>query len=265
MYVIDHRNPDTAPDRQHKGICVLVEAALSSMVAARSGPVPARVDDWVRELTEALMAESETLHLRVVAALRASGVGGDELFERYVPDAARLLGEYWVQDRASFVEVTVGTGRLQRLIRERGEAGHGTPDRTVPLGQSVLMVVPRFEDHSLGAFVAADQFRRHGIWVHVAIGLGGAELSQQVMSRRYAMIGLTGGSLKVLEELAGLVDALRTDARPSVPIVLGGCVVALTREAGRITGVDHAVSSVREAIARCGLVTVAGALSSGAA
>ena len=41
---------------------------------------------------------------------------------------------------------------------------------TVPLGHRILLVIPPGEDHTLGAFIAASQFRRYGLWVHLAIG-----------------------------------------------------------------------------------------------
>lgn len=250
---------------QQPGIRVLVESALRSVVESRSDRPPGNRDEWVRELTGALMAESDTLYQKVIAGLFATGVGNDEIFERYVPDAARLLGEYWVQDRASFVEVTVGAGRLQQLLRERGDSNRGAaPDRTIPLGQSVLLAVPDFENHSLGAFIAADQFRRHGIWVHMAIGLSAHDLAVQATARRYTMIGLTAGSVQTLDKIADYVRVLRAEANPQVPLVLGGYVVALAPDAGQRTGVDHAVATVREAIERCRLSTVAESLSLGA-
>jgi hypothetical protein len=37
------------------------------------------------------------------------------------------------------------------------------------LGHRILLVIPE-GNHTLGAFVAANQFRRYGLWVHLAIG-----------------------------------------------------------------------------------------------
>jgi methylmalonyl-CoA mutase cobalamin-binding subunit len=123
------------------------------------------------------------------------------------------------------------------------------------------MVVPAFEDHSIGAFVAADQFRRHGLWVHMAIGLEAGELSDLAGSGRFAMIGVTSGSAKTLEPLVDLVDCLRADSQNRPPIVVGGNFVTRSKDAGKRIGADFVVRTAREAIERCGLASVAEPLS----
>ena len=128
----------------------------------------------------------------------------------------------WIEDRASFVDVTLGASRLQAVYRESGDEGHDRLlDRTIPLGQSVLMVVPDFEQHSLGAFSAADQLRRYGLWVRMAIGLDQQELGRLVNYGGFSMVGLTVGSSKTLEHVTGLIDYLRANVSICPPISSG--------------------------------------------
>lgn len=245
------------------GIRFLVESALRSVALDKqAGETPKTRGAWVARLCEALTHETDEAHSRVLAAMMGNGIPSREIFQYYVPEAARYLGELWVQDKASFVDVTVGASRLQALFRKRddGDMG-GWRDRSIPLGQSVLMVIPEFEDHSIGAFVAADQFRRHGLWVHMAIGLESQELVHLVDSGRFAMVGITAGSSKTLECLIDLIDYLRSNIETCPPIVLGGYVAGKTSDFEKRTGADHVVRTAREAIERCGLASVAQTLS----
>ena len=238
----------------------LVESALRQVKSSKESAGPRTRDEWVAALCEALMSDSEASHHAVLSSLIASGVTMEQIHQVFVPAAARYLGELWVSDDASFVDVTVAAGRLQSIFRARaneGEAGAGRwVDRTVPLGHSVLMVIPEFEQHTLGAFVAADKMRRHNIWVRMAIGLEMSELTNLISNNRFSMVGLTAASSKSVEKSAHLVDHLRSKADHLPPLVLGGSAVDDKVHVQRRTGVDFAVKSAREAVEKCSLACV---------
>lgn len=248
---------------QKEGVRFLVESALRKIVLEKQrGTEPRNREEWLTRLCAALTDESDQAHKSLIAAMIANGISSDDIHDVYVPDAARILGEMWVQDRASFVDVTVGASRLQDLFRSRDRTGADKVlARCIPLGQSVLMVVPIFEDHSIGAFVAADQFRRHGLWVHMAIGLEAGELNDLAGSGRFAMIGVTSGSAKTLEPLAYLVECMRAASPNCPPIVVGGNFVTRSKEAEKRIDADFVVRTAREAIERCGLASIAEPLS----
>ncbi|WP_245306301.1 cobalamin B12-binding domain-containing protein [Roseovarius aestuariivivens] len=231
-------------------------------VSSKSNTTEPRTrEQWVARLCEALMSESEASYQSVLSSLMATGVSSQEIYQSYIPSAARYLGELWVSDQASFVDVTVGASRLQSLFRTDAAASTMRwTDRSVPLGQSVLMVIPEFEQHALGAFVAADNMRRHGLWVHMAIGLKNSELVELVRSSRFAMIGVTAATRSSIEKVTGMVDYLRTNADYVPPIVVGGRAVDEDEKLVMRTGADFAVRTAREAIEKCGLSSVAEAV-----
>ena len=250
----DDDAPRGAADARGPGIQYLVESALRSIVTTSHDTQPKTRQDWVELICTALMSESDSSHKAVIASLIATGVSQREVLDSVIPAASRRLGEMWIEDRASFVDVTLGASRLQAVYRESGDEGHDRLlDRTIPLGQSVLMVVPDFEQHSLGAFSAADQLRRYGLWVRMAIGLDQQELGRLVNYGGFSMVGLTVGSSKTLEHVTGLIDYLRANVSICPPIFVGGNVVEDARKIERRTGADYAVRSVREAMERCGL------------
>ncbi|MGR3802543.1 cobalamin B12-binding domain-containing protein [Marinibacterium profundimaris] len=246
--------------RQNQAIRFLVESALRRVTAGRQTGAPPDRSGWVLRLTESLMSEAETSHRAVLASMMSHGIGTPELHDYYIPAAARHLGELWVRDLASFVDVTVGAGRLQALYRERPNGVAGRFDRCVPMGETMLMIVPGFEDHSLGAFVAAEQLRRHGVWVHMGLGLTSDEIAELLREQRFSVLGLSAATPATLEKTAELVDELRSRLDHVPPIVVGGRAVTDTMTVADRTGADYAVRTAREAVERCGLKTIAAPL-----
>jgi len=246
---------------QQPAIRFLVESALRTVMSKATHTEPRTRDEWIGRLCEALMSESDNSYQSVIASLISSGVSTEEIFQSYVPAASHYLGELWVSDMASFVDVTVGASRLQGLFRERqADVMASWTDRSIPLGQSVLMVIPEYEQHALGAFVAADNLRRHGLWVHMAIGLTHKELAELAGSGRFAMIGISVATRNSVEKTTELVDYIRSKADYVPPIIIGGRAVEADPKAVSKTGADFAVSTAREAIEKCGLSSVAEAL-----
>lgn len=248
-------------EQQRPAIRFLVESALRDVVKSHDATRPRSREGWISHLCDTLMSESDTSHRSVISALIASGIPSEEIYNSIVPAAARYLGELWVADKASFVDVTVAAGRLQSLFRINEDDGRGAwPDRSIPLGQSVMMVLPPFENHSLGAFIAADHLRRHGLWVHMAIGLDNHELTKSLRTNRFSMVGISVATWNSVEHAAEVVEYLRAHVRELPPIVIGGRAAGDQQKVIDRTGADFAVRSAREAIEKCGLTTVATSL-----
>lgn len=261
----DTREAQTGNASYHEddGIRFLVESALRSVASNKNHARPASRSEWVQHLCYALIADSETGYRSVISDLVLNGFEPEDIYHSVVPDAARQLGEMWLYDEATFVEVTTGASRLQGLVRERTGNDKGFwMDSSIPLGQSILLVIPQFEDHSLGAFVAADQFRRHGIWVHLAIGMDTAEVVNLVAGGRFAMVGFTLSTDNSLDKMTGLVSDIRAAVSHCPPLIIGGNVVKQVSAVADQTGATYAVKSVREAIERCNLASVAERVSS---
>lgn len=245
------------PGSRGQGIRFLVESALRKVASNVQEVQPRTRRDWIEHLCAALVSESDTGYRAAIASLIATGVSQREVLQSFIPEASRTLGEMWVQDRASFIDVTLGASRLQAIYREYEDQGDTRwLDRSIPLGQSVLMVIPQFEQHSLGAFVAADQLRRYGLWVHMGIGLDHLELTRLVAHGGFSMIGLSLATAKTVEKVTGLIDHVRKETPDCPPIVIGGRAVEDARLIERRTGADHAVKSISEAVQRCGLGTI---------
>lgn len=240
---------------QRQAIRFLVESALRRVSSALESDKPQDRSGWVDQLSIALMSASETSHRAVLASMLTHGITQQDIQDYFVPAAARRLGELWVHDQASFVDVTVGAGRLQALYREHRNTAGIRFDRSIPLGETLLMVVPSFEDHSLGAFVAADHFRRHGVWVHMSLGMSREEIVDLLGRQRFTALGISAATWNTLEKTTELIDYFRAKLDHVPPVVVGGRAVSDTKMVAERTGADYAVRTAREAVERCGLST----------
>ncbi|WP_247651200.1 hypothetical protein [Roseovarius autotrophicus] len=218
---------------------------------------PRNRDEWVDRFCEALMSEAETSHHSVISALMAGGVSSQRFYQDYVPAAAHRLGEMWIADRASFIEVTLAASRLQALFRSGGEKREGNRlDRSIPLGQSVLLVIPAFESIRSGPSWLPTTFGATGSGCGFASGLMIVSWRKSCGRTAFPWWRCRWRRGKRLKMLDIWTHSLRTHVDNLPPVVAGGRIVSERAPVERITGADFAVKSVREAVERCGLAAV---------
>jgi methylmalonyl-CoA mutase cobalamin-binding subunit len=87
------------------------------------------------------------------------------------------------------------------------------------------LIIPRTEEHTLGAFVVADQIRRHGCEVDIAMDVHPRQVAEKVRKTRYHMVGITAAGRRSLASAKELVETIRASVTRVTPIVLGGSVV----------------------------------------
>jgi methylmalonyl-CoA mutase cobalamin-binding subunit len=116
-------------------------------------------------------------------------------------------------------------------------------------------VIPPEEDHTLGAFVAANQFRRYGLWVHLAIGQSADEVAETVAAQDFEMIGISGAGRRALDSVRKLVSTVKQRCPHCAPVVVGGNMCNLHNRVLELTGADFVTTSPRQAMGFCGLST----------
>ena len=229
----------------------LAAAALAVLVA-RS---PVTSDDKFAARIESFcdaLVHSDPVRARLYASrLIAIGVTSEQIYERYIPAAARRLGEHWVEDFLGFADVSVGATRLQELARElEGRFVEGGV--TIPLGHNALIAIPSFEQHTLGAFIAASQLRKLGLWVQVSVSSDPNDLMALAASQRFTGIGFSAASQRSLDPLRNLVEKFRNTCDFAGPIVIGGAICCLGSDVASYTGADVATSDPKEFADLCG-------------
>jgi MerR family transcriptional regulator, light-induced transcriptional regulator len=217
-------------------------------------------------LGDAFLSDRDETRHAVLARMRQGGVPAEDIIDIVLPQIARSAGQRWMADDISFAEVTIVTARLQETVRALGRGSRGGPsprredgDRPVrergsPAQPRVLLIIPRVEDHTLGTFVVADQMRRLGSKVDIAMDMHPRQIAEKVRKSRYHMIGITAAGRRTLASTKELVETIKASVTRVTPVVLGGSVVEGGGNLKAMTGVDHVVRDVPSALKACGLM-----------
>lgn len=139
----------------------------------------------------------------------------------YAGEAARALGEDWLSDDLSFVDVTVRTERLAALVRRVDEM---LVSAVRPEGPSALILVAEAEQHTLGAYVLALQLRLSGFSAVVRVAPVAADLTVLMAANRFELALVSIGCTAGLDSGIGLVRTLRLMSRGGMRIYVGGAV-----------------------------------------
>jgi methanogenic corrinoid protein MtbC1 len=173
-----------------------------------------------------------------VEAWRERGLSMTSLYLDLLAPAARHLGVLWNEDRCDFATVTVGLGRLQRVLREYSPA-FGTEIGHPPNGRRILLAQPSDEQHSFGLSMVAEFFRRSG-W-EVLGGVGGAvqDPSAQVAREWFDAVGFSIGSKSRIDWLKQRIATVRSASRNrAVVVMVGGPLFALDPALAQEVGAD---------------------------
>jgi methanogenic corrinoid protein MtbC1 len=177
----------------------------------------------------------------VVRGLCRAGCSVDRVFLELLSPTARELGRMWEDDGCNFTDVTVGVGRLQQLLRELspafgGEVGHPKD------GRRILLLPAPGEQHTFGASMVAEFFRRAG-W-DVIGGVGGSEMEPVEMVRNewFDILGLSAGHLARADWLRECVASVRRWSRNrDIGIMAGGPLFIVAPEVESRVGCDAVV------------------------
>jgi MerR family transcriptional regulator, light-induced transcriptional regulator len=177
------------------------------------------------------------------------GIAFETILMDLLAPAARVLGDKWVADKCTFVDVTIGVARMHRILREF----NGIPERLWNSSGSghrcLLMPVPG-EQHTFGIRMVEEFLMRDGWEVDNRFPATDLDLVKTVSDESYDFVGfsLMGETLiKPLIESIRLVRAKSLNRH--VRVMVGGVVFAEQPELRDLCGADayaaDAVSAVR--------------------
>jgi len=175
--------------------------------------------------------------------LRRARITAAMLADTYIPEVARKLGQGWEDDCMSFVEVSIGTARLQAILREIG-ASWSADERAEGGTTTVLVIVPQGEQHTLGAMVLISQLRRRGVSVCLRFGPGIAEMRRLLEGRLFDGVMISLSNLDKVPEVTRLVQNIREAAPRPLFVALGGVVLREPKDLLARTGVDLATNDI---------------------
>jgi methanogenic corrinoid protein MtbC1 len=172
----------------------------------------------------------------------------DAMLTDLLTPAARLLGRMWEEDECDFMTVTLGTYRLNQLMRET-EAWAGEPPLRHGNDRSILLLPAPGEQHSFGVSMVADAFRADGWCVRCAPAVSRSQLQRLVKEEWFDVIGLSVSTERFLKGLPACIRAVRAaSCNPRSLVMLGGHAVICQPERARFLGADSVAEDAGKAV-----------------
>lgn len=219
--------------------------STGKLVVSFSSEVALDVPRFIR----ILLSHDEQAAYAFAAELIERGVTTERLYEGLFAQAARELGEMWLSDDCTFYDVTLGTGRIQRLIREFSHqflADYLYPGSTGRL----LLCSASDEQHSLGIAVLAEFFVRDGWDVHVGPGLGSEALLDKVRENDYNLLGFSVAVTSRISKLQQDIRRCRQVSRnKDIKVIVGGSLITEDPSLAERIGADGFATDASSAIA----------------
>ncbi len=230
---------------------VIPRLARSHRAAARpvspSQPLPPPSQSDIDAFTACLIDDSEARIALAVDGMRLRGATVESIYLDLFAGAARHLGAMWEQDRCDFCTVTVGLGRLQRLLRELSPAFGAEIEHPVN-GRRAMLTQPPDEQHSFGLSIVAEFFRRAGWEIHGGPGGAARDPARRVRAEWFDLVGFSIGSEVRLPWLQAAITDVRCASRNSAILVMvGGPLFLQHPEWVARVGADGTASDARQA------------------
>lgn len=228
-----------------------VARELAHDLAVTSEPPSA---DEITELARQVQLTDIAPALALVAAVRARGVDIESVYLNLLAPAARRLGEWWSDDRCDFAVVTMGVGQLHAIMRLLVPEFQASAAPAAS-GHSAVMISAPGAQHSFGAAMLAEFFRRAGWMAWNAAPASLDELISLMRRSWFSIVGLSVATDRHLSEVPAQIRAVRRESRNrSVGIMVGGPAFAADPGLFARMGADGTAVDARQAVHRAALI-----------
>lgn len=166
----------------------------------------------VRGFVRTVLSRNPDALTAFVDAMRQDGVSNDGIYADLLAPAARLLVDLWQDDEVSYTEVTIGLGRLQRLVRslDTSTPYNGVSD---PLSRSALFAPCPGEQQTFGFFMIEELFRWSGWRTWIETSATRDELVANVRCHWFDMLCLCVSRSDTFEDVGATIKAVRRASR----------------------------------------------------
>ena len=174
---------------------------------------------------------------KVIQSMLSLDITPREIFEIFIPDAARQLGRCWVENTLSFAEVTLATSRLQTVAREFEDLYIGASNSGAN-GIEIMIINPKGEQHTFGAQMISRQFRRLGASPYLSINNNLSEIKKIIDRHKFKLIGLSLSDYKLCDKQSEVRSIIEIVKKLKIPIIAGGSLIHSHKNAVKSLGVD---------------------------
>lgn len=176
--------------------------------------------------------------LQQVQEWHSAGHDLEDLYIHAIAPCARLLGDWWRLDELDFAQVTIASTNLQRVLNHLSQA-FCAPGLDKPAGLSLLLATEPQAQHTMGAFMLAEFFRRAGWGVQLLTPQDGEDVLGHLRRDWFDAVGLSVSTGRQLRALEALLPRLRAESpNPQLRVLVGGPLALNQPEALQSLGVD---------------------------
>jgi MerR family transcriptional regulator, light-induced transcriptional regulator len=239
-------------------------AKIVAKLASREGQAaPVFFQPIVQRLTDAVCSDDGTLIEALKPDLRRARITPAMLADIYIPEAARRLGIGWEDDTLTFAEVTIGTVRLQSILRDISSDWAADAGKLVHCGGAVLLLLPEKELHTLGPLVLTGQLRRRGVSVCLQLATSDGDWKTLVRDRHFDAAFVSVGWEGKISASAQLVETIKDLTKGRLSVAVGGAVLTRSDDIVACDGADIVTNDLDKALLTLGLsASTSGALES---
>ena len=195
----------------------------------------------------ALSAAQDDINARLSDYLRL-GISVEALYLDLVGPAARLLNDYWSDDIASFVDVTIALGRLQQAVRDLSLYGlHAIGPAHA--GRSALFAAAPGEQHTFGLVILEDFFRRAGWRTQKSLSGGLDTIAGEARTSAFDIFGMTASCDTRADRLEPIIAAVRrASVNKEILVYVGGRLFEERPELVSAVGADGTAADAKDAV-----------------
>lgn len=215
----------------------LAAKIMAQLAAREMQTVPPFIEPIVLRLTEAVLADQPGMIEALKPEFRRARITPAMLADTYIPEAARRLGKAWEDDTLTFADVTIGTVRLQSILRDISAEWAADTGKPANADGAVLLLLPEKEHHTLGPLVLTGQLRRRGVSVSLQLATADGGWKSVLRARYFDGVIVSVGWEGKIEATIQLVNAIKQMTRGKMPVAVGGAVLA---RSGGILGCESA-------------------------
>jgi MerR family transcriptional regulator, light-induced transcriptional regulator len=181
-----------------------------------------------------------------VTIMRDRGLSMEALYVELLEPTARYLGEMWDKDECDFIDVTIGVGRLQKLLAIFNDT-YALPE--LETRRRVLMATTPGNQHSFGASMIEKLLSAAGWQVDVEYSGIADQIINAVSRNWFAVIGLTAGSDRQLDALKSIIVEIRQKSQnAAIGIMVGGPMFTENPAIATVMGADATAPNAPTAV-----------------
>jgi MerR family transcriptional regulator, light-induced transcriptional regulator len=198
----------------------------------------------VGELVKHLLGPDSEMSRHFIELQLKRGVAVETVLLDLLAPAARVLGDMWTADDCSFIDVTVGLSRMQRMLRQL------RPDEAAPAnGISILLASTPGEQHVFGLRMAEEILSRAGWKVRGVTHASADELAELLRNEHFDLVGFSIGGETLVDSLTSTIASCRAaSTNKSVGVLIGGAYVVETPGLAKQVGADFVVNDAKDAL-----------------